>query len=69
MVISCKNDQECRIVYNLKFDWKHRDKYDRWWIYNTTDTENLLYQQPTSNDKVAVEAPQQVDPNTFKTIK
>ena len=69
MVISCKNDQECRIVYNLKFDWKHRDKYDRWWIYNSTDTEKLLHQQPTSNDRVAVEAPQQVDHNTFQTIK
>lgn len=28
MVIYCKNDQECRIVYNLKFDGEHRDKYD-----------------------------------------
>lgn len=55
-------------TFNLSYDGKHRDKYDRGWIYNTTDTENLLYQQPTSNDRVAVEAPQQVDPNTFQII-
>lgn len=69
MVVYCKNDQECRIVYNLKFDGKHRDKYSSGWTYNLTDSENLLYQQPTQNDSVTVEAPVQVAPDTFVTIK
>lgn len=69
MIICYKDNQQNTTIYNLKFDGEHRDKYDSGWAYNLTDSENLLYQQPTNNDRVAVEAPQQVDPNTFQTIK
>ena len=69
MIICYKDNQQSTTIYNLYFDGKHRDKYSSGWTYNLTDSENLLCQQPTQNDSVTVEAPQQVDPNTFQTIK
>lgn len=63
------DDKTNSTIFNLSFDGKHRDKYNSGWTYNLTDSENLLYQQPTKNDSVTVKAPVQVDPDTFVTIK